>query len=432
MAAELRRGHFPWAGSASSSIYDPKERIITAPCFAERVLHHAIMNVCEPVFERWLIADTLPAAAGRAASAALCCGPAVRRPVPVLPQARHPQVFRQRVARPVCWNCWRGGSRTGGCWTVRPDRAFVPGRTLGRGLPIGSLTSQHFANFYLGWFDRFVKESLRVPAYVRYMDDMALWAESMAELRRTACDAADGFPAGRAATWSSSRLLTSTARSTAWTSSAAAFSRTTWSSTAAAASAFAGRLAWLERRVTVPGRSTNAELQHRATALIAFTRTPGAAQLAVPAARAKTAAGERSRASNRVNRGGSWNNNAGNCRAANRNRNTPANRNNNLGFRLARSSAARRSCSRRNRPLSVPVQALAGRNRIQWPPGAGSRANAPGGPFSLTTAPRAGHASPEARKQAITLWRRDKDCNQLEQSNRATAVSAGPALRSSL
>jgi len=39
--------------------------------------------------------------------------------------------------------------------------------------------------------------------------------------------------------------------------------------------------------------------------------------------------------SNRVNRGGSWNNDAQNCRAANRNNNTPDNRNNNLGFRLA-------------------------------------------------------------------------------------------------
>ncbi len=38
---------------------------------------------------------------------------------------------------------------------------------------------------------------------------------------------------------------------------------------------------------------------------------------------------------NRVNRGGSWNNNAANCRAANRNNNEPGNRNNNLGFRPA-------------------------------------------------------------------------------------------------
>ena len=39
--------------------------------------------------------------------------------------------------------------------------------------------------------------------------------------------------------------------------------------------------------------------------------------------------------SNRVNRGGSWNNNATNCRCANRNNNSPSNTNNNLGFRLA-------------------------------------------------------------------------------------------------
>ena len=54
---------------------------------------------------------------------------------------------------------------------------------LGVGLPIGSLTSQHFANFYLGWLDRFVKESLGVRGYVRYMDDMILWHADLGQLR---------------------------------------------------------------------------------------------------------------------------------------------------------------------------------------------------------------------------------------------------------
>jgi hypothetical protein len=44
-----------------------------------------------------------------------------------------------------------------------------------KGLPIGSLTSQHWANFYLGAVDRLVKEKLRIAGYVRYMDDFVLW-----------------------------------------------------------------------------------------------------------------------------------------------------------------------------------------------------------------------------------------------------------------
>jgi hypothetical protein len=53
----------------------------------------------------------------------------------------------------------------------------------GKGLPIGSLTSQHWANFYLDSLDRFVKEMLRCPYYVRYMDDFAVWGDSAPELR---------------------------------------------------------------------------------------------------------------------------------------------------------------------------------------------------------------------------------------------------------
>ncbi len=48
----------------------------------------------------------------------------------------------------------------------------------GKGLPIGTLTSQHFANFYLDGLDRFLLEVLRVKAHVRYMDDILWWCES--------------------------------------------------------------------------------------------------------------------------------------------------------------------------------------------------------------------------------------------------------------
>lgn len=53
----------------------------------------------------------------------------------------------------------------------------------GRGLPIGALTSQHFANYYLAPLDRFILEGLRAPAMVRYMDDVVVWCSSGEEAR---------------------------------------------------------------------------------------------------------------------------------------------------------------------------------------------------------------------------------------------------------
>ena len=48
-----------------------------------------------------------------------------------------------------------------------------PGQT--NGLPIGALSSQFLANYYLGFADRYIKEQLRIRGYARYMDDMVLW-----------------------------------------------------------------------------------------------------------------------------------------------------------------------------------------------------------------------------------------------------------------
>lgn len=65
MSVAIRDGTFPVGRFQQFLIRDPKERVITAPCFDERVLHHAIINVCEPVFERWLIADTFACRMGK-------------------------------------------------------------------------------------------------------------------------------------------------------------------------------------------------------------------------------------------------------------------------------------------------------------------------------------------------------------------------------
>jgi hypothetical protein len=164
-------------------IRDPKERIITAPCFEERVVHHAIMNVCEPVLDRWLIDDTFACRVGRGREAAVeramqfcrtqpwCLKLDVRKYFDSINHDRLLELLSQRFKEIPLHVLF-----------ARIVRSF---RDLqGIGLSIGSLMSQHFANFYLGWFDRYVKESLRLRGYVRYMDDLLLWGDDRRELQQ--------------------------------------------------------------------------------------------------------------------------------------------------------------------------------------------------------------------------------------------------------
>jgi hypothetical protein len=65
----------------------------------------------------------------------------------------------------------------------------LPYETPGKGLPIGNLTSQHFANLYLGELDHYIKERLRVKGYLRYMDDFIIFADEKESLHLTLASA---------------------------------------------------------------------------------------------------------------------------------------------------------------------------------------------------------------------------------------------------
>lgn len=158
MSVAIRDGTLPVGRFQQFLIHDPKQRVITAPCFEERVLHHAIMNVCEPLMDRWLIDDTFACRTGKGREAAIH-------------RAR-------RFTRDAAWflkldvrkyfDSVSHGNLVDFLRRRFKDRRLLELLTriitsyrggVGIGLPIGSLTSQHFANFYLGWMDRFVKES---------------------------------------------------------------------------------------------------------------------------------------------------------------------------------------------------------------------------------------------------------------------------------
>lgn len=162
-------------------IHDPKERLICAAAFGERVLHHAIMNVCHPVFERFQIDGSYATRLGKGQYAALekarqhtrryrwFCKLDVRKFFDSIDHERLYAMLCRKFKDPGLLDIFR-----------RIIDSY--GTSPGRGLPIGNLTSQYFANFYLGYLDHYVLEKLHASAYVRYMDDMVLWHDSRKEL----------------------------------------------------------------------------------------------------------------------------------------------------------------------------------------------------------------------------------------------------------
>jgi RNA-directed DNA polymerase len=176
LAEHLRTGTVRVGVCTEFTIHDPKERLITAPCFAERVLHHAIMNICEPEFERRLIHHSYACRRGKGQFAAIAAARKfaganewflkadVRKYFESIPKAG---VMRRLVGVFAETELLELFSQI--------LHAHRPGSASG--LPIGSLISQHCANLYLDPIDRHVTAALRCGAYVRYMDDFVVWSD---------------------------------------------------------------------------------------------------------------------------------------------------------------------------------------------------------------------------------------------------------------
>ena len=182
LRAELLEGDVPVGNYHYFTVHDPKERLICAATFRERVLHHAVMNVCEPVLERAAVFDSYACRKGKGRLLAVERAQGYAR--------THGWFLKMDIRKyfdSIDHETLRAllGRKFKDPELLRlVDRILASYQTApGRGLPIGNLTSQHFANFYLAPLDRFLKEELRRGAYVRYMDDFVVWGESGRELR---------------------------------------------------------------------------------------------------------------------------------------------------------------------------------------------------------------------------------------------------------
>ncbi len=180
-------------------IYQPKRRIISAAPFRDRVVHHALCSVLEPIFEPTFIGDSYACRRGKGTHAALDrfqhfmqrypfvlkCD--VRKFFPSVDHQILKATVRRKIKDPhVLWlvdaiidhSPERDGPTQ---WSAGDDLFTSLERR--RGLPIGNQTSQFLANVFLNPFDHFVKETLRCRAYVRYCDDFVLGADDKGWLR---------------------------------------------------------------------------------------------------------------------------------------------------------------------------------------------------------------------------------------------------------
>lgn len=205
LQAELRSKTYRPGGYASFAIHEPKQRIISAAPFRDRVVHHALCNRIEPIFERIFIADSYANRVGKGTHRALdrCQACArrhryvlqcdVRQFFPSLDHALLRRLLARKVRDPdVRWLIDRILESGEGVLAEAYDMVYFPGDDLfavnrPRGLPIGNafvpnVPSQFWANVFLNSFDHFVKRELRCGPYLRFVDDFLLFADDKGTL----------------------------------------------------------------------------------------------------------------------------------------------------------------------------------------------------------------------------------------------------------
>jgi RNA-directed DNA polymerase len=166
-------------------IREPKVRSICSSEFRDRVVHHAICNLTDPIFEKRSIYDSYACRVNKGSHIAVTRCQQFTRKFRYYLKCDIRKFFESinhDVLKRLLHRLFKDEKLLSLLATII-DHA-VPDSVPGRGLAIGNLTSQHFANFYLGELDHFVKYRIGVKGYVRYMDDFISFSNDKESLRR--------------------------------------------------------------------------------------------------------------------------------------------------------------------------------------------------------------------------------------------------------
>lgn len=196
LQSDLKTKNYRPGGYCHFFIHEPKRRKISAAPFRDRVVHHALCNLIEPVFERRFIVHSYANRRGKGTHRAInrlqqwagkyryVLRADVVQHFPSLDHA----ILRAKLARALhdedlLWLIDRILESGTGILADQYRTVYFSDDDLlavcrPRGLPIGNLTSQFWSNVYLNDFDWFVLRELGCGAYLRYVDDFALFSDS--------------------------------------------------------------------------------------------------------------------------------------------------------------------------------------------------------------------------------------------------------------
>jgi len=182
IAQDLKNGKYKPGPYYRFMIKDPKERVISASTVRDRVVQHALMNYYNPVFDRHLIFDSYACRIGKGTQKAV---------LRAFHFAKSSRYFLKMDVRKYFDSIDLKTLKILLEKIIKDETALNIFYTIidscntstDKGIPIGNLTSQFFANHYLSAFDHHFKEQLHAKRYIRYMDDILVFSDNKEELK---------------------------------------------------------------------------------------------------------------------------------------------------------------------------------------------------------------------------------------------------------
>ena len=162
-------------------IHDPKERVISVAPFRDRVVHHALINILEPIYEACFIYDSYATRKNKGVHKAVLRSKQFLKDNFWYFKTDIKKYF-DSITHSTLLSIVEKKIKDKKLLTLI-DTIVRNGGSEGKGLPIGNLTSQFLANVYLNPFDYFVKEELKCTYYIRYMDDFVLLSNDKDSLK---------------------------------------------------------------------------------------------------------------------------------------------------------------------------------------------------------------------------------------------------------